>query len=261
MTIGYVHASGLDDINQYLGHVKASIDYAIGPMVGCKVLDVGCGPASDTLRLSPLVGASGYVIGVDSDSEMVDEANSRLAGCKNFINVEHIVDNVSSLRFSDNCFDIVRCERVLQHIDNPSTAIREMHRVLRPGGRLVIADTDHASLCIDTDFIETERAFCLFRTRQFANGLAGRKLYRWFVQAGLNDVKVGACSSVTTSLEVAIKKRLFLNEVDKLAVKQGAVSATDMANFLANLRDRHEAGQFCMSSQIFIVSGNKNEIE
>ncbi len=149
--VGYISVNQIDQINTTLGGLKSIIDKACGNMRGKLVLDVGCGPASDTIRLSSSIGSDGGITGVDSDSEMIDEANRRLSEENHLHNIEHILGNTEALPFNDCVFDIVRCERVLQHVDNPLSAIAEMQRVLKPGCKLVVADTDHASLCIDTN--------------------------------------------------------------------------------------------------------------
>ena len=81
---------------------------------GHRVLDVGCGPASDTIALGKIVGSKGSVVGIDHDPEMIATANQRAyeAGLCDF--VEHQLADGVELPFEDNYFDSCRSERVFQ---------------------------------------------------------------------------------------------------------------------------------------------------
>src|SRR5439155_77395 len=82
---------------------------------GHHVLDVGCGPATDTISLGRLVGPGGEVVGVDYDVEMVDEANRRAAAAGVGTWVKHRQADAAGLPFEANVFDAARSERVFQH--------------------------------------------------------------------------------------------------------------------------------------------------
>lgn len=107
---------------------------------GQQVLDVGSGPGHLVFALADAVAPGGSVDGIDGAEEMVRHArrNNRRAGRP----VTFAVARAQQLPFPDERFDVVTCTLVLHHVaaDDRRTAVEEMSRVLRPGGRLLVAD-------------------------------------------------------------------------------------------------------------------------
>jgi arsenite methyltransferase len=100
------------------------------------VADVGTGTGFVTSGLAPLVS---HVYAVDSSAAMLEVARRNLASSTN---VSYRLADGGSLPFEDGSLDAVFANMVLHHCPDPQSAIIEMVRVLRPGGRLVITDLD-----------------------------------------------------------------------------------------------------------------------
>jgi len=98
-----------------------------------RVLDVGCGPAVDTIEMARLVGPTGAVLGIDGDPAMVDEANRAAIAAGVGAFTRHVIGDAAALSFAANEFDACFSERVLQHLSwaDASRAAREMVRVIR----------------------------------------------------------------------------------------------------------------------------------
>jgi ubiquinone/menaquinone biosynthesis C-methylase UbiE len=107
------------------------------------ILDVGCGTGRFAARaLRHLAGAR--VWGLDLSSGMLDRCQER---CLQFDRRLQIVQGDSQrLPFADSTFDAVTCAHSFHHYPHQERVAREMHRVLRPGGRLVIVDGDRDRL-------------------------------------------------------------------------------------------------------------------
>ncbi len=107
---------------------------------GDAVLDVGCGTGTLLMAAAEHVGQSGTLRGVEPSSEMC--AGARLKASERGIPIEVAEAWADALPHPDASFDAVFCTLVLHHLpkDVRETAIREMRRVLRPGGRLVLVD-------------------------------------------------------------------------------------------------------------------------
>ena len=101
------------------------------------VLDIGTGTGLVALRAASLVG-KGRVIGVDHSPGMLDEARDKAQRCGTGSAVKFRRMDAEHLDFSDRSFDAVLSLYALLHFPAPLVAMQEMHRVLRPGGRIVI---------------------------------------------------------------------------------------------------------------------------
>jgi ubiquinone/menaquinone biosynthesis C-methylase UbiE len=136
---------------------------AAGP--GSRLLEVGCGLGDDAATLAKRVAPGGSVVAVDGSQAMVDAARQRhgdIAGLS-FENAD-----ATQLPYEDATFDGCRIDRVLQHIADPAAAIREMVRVLRPGGVLVAFDNDWETMTtlVSSDLGVADRVFSFFATAE-----------------------------------------------------------------------------------------------
>jgi SAM-dependent methyltransferase len=156
---------------------------------GQELLDVGCGPGTITLDLAARV-APGRVVGVDAVAEIVAQAEAERAA-RGVDNVEYRVGDAYHLGFDDGRFDVVHAHQVLQHLTDPVAALREMRRVLRPGGVLAIRDGDYAGFVWAPRDPRLERWLELYHQVTARNGAeadAGRFLLGWAQAAGFADV-------------------------------------------------------------------------
>lgn len=105
---------------------------------GMRVLDCGCGPGSITAGLAEIVGP-GEVVGLDIEPRQL-EAAQRLSAERGLANLRFEQGSVYELPFADASFDVTVAHFVLEHVREPVRALREMRRVLRPGGIAAIKD-------------------------------------------------------------------------------------------------------------------------
>lgn len=119
----------------------------LGLSRGQRLLDVGCGLGEAALALADDLGVDGEVVGVDVSAQMLRVARSKAGAVR--CRVRFTVGDACSLAEPDESFDVVRSERTLQWLADPTAAIAEMARVVRPGGRVSLIDTDWSTFAID----------------------------------------------------------------------------------------------------------------
>lgn len=224
---------------------------------GAAVLDVGCGPATDTLTLASLVGPRGQVAGVDQDAAMVAEADRRAAAAGVADRVEHRQGDATALPFEDDRFDAVRSERLLMHLPDPEAALREMVRVARPGGRIVVLDTDWGTRSVDTPETELERRMArVLAELCLRNGYSGRRLYGMMKRAGFADVGVDVVPLHVT--DYGLWRLLSrLDTAGEQAVAAGWMTADEVARLDASWRAQGDAGTFFALTNMVMVTGVK----
>jgi SAM-dependent methyltransferase len=106
---------------------------------GERVLDVGCGAGTDSLVAAQMVAPDGRVTGIDMTPQMLAKAR-RAAGEMGLDNVEFAEAEAEQLPFPDESFDVIVSNGVIDLIPDKDAVFSEFRRVLRPGGRIQLAD-------------------------------------------------------------------------------------------------------------------------
>ena len=106
---------------------------------GDTILDIGCGAGVDTIIAALMVGPSGSVTGIDLVPEMLERAeeNARLVGA---LNVEFMEGSAEEIPFFDCTFDVVVSNGMFNLVVDKVKALSEVYRVLKSGGRFMLAD-------------------------------------------------------------------------------------------------------------------------
>ena len=103
---------------------------------GDHVLDVACGTGIVTRLVAPVVGPGGQVTGIDISADMLAAARKNATSLG--ATIQWRLGDAADLPIEDETFDLVLCQQGFQYFSEPTTALREMYRVLVPGGRLAL---------------------------------------------------------------------------------------------------------------------------
>nr|MDT0657663.1 methyltransferase domain-containing protein [Micromonospora sp. DSM 115978] len=217
------------------------------PAPGQTILDLGCGPGTDLLALATTVGPHGTVLGVDHDPTMLTHARHHLTALTanpppdrqhprttqpQPAAIRLCAGDAHALPLADASVDAARADRVLMHLADPARAIAELRRVLRPGGRLTLAEPDWHTLVVDDTDLHTSHAYTRYITDQIIrNAAIGRQLGRLATHAGLTVTTHDATAVVFTDHPSA-EPILRLREVTARAVHAGAIDPDAAARWL-----------------------------
>ncbi len=167
---------------------------------GQRVLEVGCGNGVFLPLLAAAVGPQGQVEGIDHAQEFVAAAQERVDASGHAAVVTVREADAYRLPFPDATFDAAHCERVLFHLDDPTAALREMRRVVKPGGRVVAAEPDWLGRQIDhPDHEAMALLYERYCTRTFRQPRMGLTLNRRMHEAGLERREIVPLISTGTA--------------------------------------------------------------
>jgi SAM-dependent methyltransferase len=203
---------------------------AIAVQPGEVAVDVGCGTGTVTRLLGTLVGPEGRAMGVEPNSRLREIAEARATAAV--------------------AVSFLWCERVLQHLPDPQAAIDEFARVLRPGGRAVLLDSDHASRVMSALDYAVEAKINAAFMGQVANPRAARLIPQQAMQAGFTvDGDIGSAALVMPPREVL--KAPLVRVAAQQAVSDGTLSQAEADDAVRAVREAAEAGYAFSAVTVF----------
>jgi len=143
----YDHYDKMNSIISFKRHLKWREDTMrrMDVKPGAKALDVCCGTADWTITLAEAVGSSGEVYGLDFSQNMLKVGQQKVDEYK-LKNVTLVHGNAMELPFPDNTFDYVTIGFGLRNVPDYMKALKEMYRVVKPGGKVVCLETSQPTL-------------------------------------------------------------------------------------------------------------------
>jgi len=202
------------------------------PMTGARVLDVGSGQGNTTRCLAETLGAD-ECIGIEYDSRLVDYAQTRP---DNPAHVRFQQGDATALPFPDASFDLVFCRYLLLHMTDPMRVVREMMRVVRPGGFIVAYEGDVTSTTTSHPPCAALETIHRMLLALFQNPAAGRRLVHYLREAGATEIRAGAWTGLeydTTTIKRMY--RLTAEATGPTAAANGILTASEAEEMIAGL--------------------------
>ncbi|MCG7312054.1 demethylmenaquinone methyltransferase [Priestia flexa] len=187
---------------------------------GTTSLDVCCGTADWTLAMAEAVGPTGKAIGLDFSQNMLKIGHEKV-NQSSFLNVELLHGNAMNLPFEDNSFDYVTIGFGLRNVPDYMAALKEMYRVVKPGGKVVCLETSQPTM------IGYRQAYLLYFKyimpafgklfaksydeyswlQESARDFPGPKeLAEMFKQAGFEDIEVKTYTGGVAAMHLGYKR-------------------------------------------------------
>lgn len=221
---------------------------AIAPQAGDVAVDIGCGTGAEVCRMAALVRPAGRAVGIEPHPGLRAVAETRAADS----GAEFVDGEALALPFDDASVDVVRCERVFQHLPDPAGAAREIGRILRPGGRAVVIDSDWASAVARPADPDVLRRYNESMWRRIPNPFAGRDLRAQLQEAGLVvDADIGSTAVVFPDVLLADPVMLRVN--CGLAVQEGALTQDEADHFVTEFTQAAQRGEAFLAVTMFAV--------
>jgi ubiquinone/menaquinone biosynthesis C-methylase UbiE len=217
---------------------------------GHRIVDVGAGTGTAALALASIVAPGGHVVGVDRSEAMVVEASRRRS---DRTDCEFVVGDATALAFDDASFDGYRAERLYEHLADPALALAEARRVLRPGGRLVIAEPDWDAMIVDAPDKELTRQILAAVADCQTQPWIGRQLRRLLLDAGFADVSVEPRTSVMTNF--GSRERGGMRVVASLAATSLGRARVD--RWVAGVEERAAGGGLFAATTFFVAAATR----
>lgn len=227
---------------------------ALAPKRGEQILDIGCGPGLLTYDIAQAVGKSGRVAGVDISDDVLALARKR---CMDFSNVALDKQDVVQLNYVDHKFDAVVCTQVLLYVGDVMRALSEMHRVIKPGGRIVIIETDWRGCVLNSsNFQLTEQIIHAWDCSVPSPNLPVR-LSSMLSDQEFSGIHIQAVPILTTNAAPGGYSSNMAQWFARAAVNQKVVTEEQARNWLEDLNEKYRRDQYFFCVNRFLFSAVK----
>ena len=215
------------------GARRVLLDAGIKP--GMRVADLGCGVGMTTALLAELVGPTGEVVGVDLSAAQLAQAQELMPS--EFSNVKFVEASATDTGLPYGSFDLVYSRFLLIHLVEPVAALREMHRLLKPGGILVCEDGD-----LTTAGSEPTTALNMFADlfgrlgpKWGVDYTLGRRLFQLVLAENFSDVEITYNQPIVARGEKKRLAELSVAEAGPSFVNAGLITEQALEQTLAEM--------------------------
>jgi ubiquinone/menaquinone biosynthesis C-methylase UbiE len=218
-------------------NVRAETTKRLNLIAGSKVLDLGCGIGGATFPLAEITGPGGLAAGVDISSAMIAAANQR---AENRAGLEFRLGEACAIPYPDGFFDVARSERVFLYLPDRIAAIHEMKRVVKPGGKVCLIDTELDTTAVYSNKRELTRKMTSIVAATMPNPNSARELPALAKKAGLKSLKTEVFA-ISSPHEFFLK--VMASSLAK-AAEDGMVPRAEVEEWLEEQASLEASGEF-----------------
>ncbi|MEM0905867.1 MAG: methyltransferase domain-containing protein [Pseudomonadota bacterium] len=232
---------------------RASFD-AVNPEPGETIIDIGCGPGLLTLELARTLGSEGRVVAVDPSQDMRLAAAER---CSAFPSVSVVAGTAASLPVGDCGANKAVSVQVFEYLDDIPAAVREAHRVLKPGGRLVVSDFHFGTWVWFSDNPERMNRMIAAWDHHFTERGVPALLPPILKEAGFRLERITPITVFDHVLRPDGLAQMLLTMMESFVVKKGLVDDDVAKAWSQEQKALAQSGRFFFSLTHFIVEARK----
>jgi arsenite methyltransferase len=220
---------------------------------GAAALDVGSGPGLLAVELAAEAGPDGLVCGIDISADMVAMASAR-AVPPGSAPVEFRQAGAERIPYPDGSFDAVVCTQVLEYVADVAGALGEMRRVLRPGGTVLVLDTDWDSIVWHSTDLDRMRRILLTWEQHLADPFLPRTLGRQLRRAGFDVAPPRVLPLLNVGYETATYSGGLLPIVTRFVTGRDGWTAAEVDGWAAELRTLGADYFFSLNRYVFCAT-------
>jgi ubiquinone/menaquinone biosynthesis C-methylase UbiE len=221
---------------------------------GERVLDIGSGPGLLAYDIAASVGREGRVCGIDISEDMLTMSRRR---CGDQSWTEFQWADATKLPYPDDSFDAAVSTQVYEYVADVPTALAELHRVIRSGGRAVVVDTDYGSLVIHTANEARMELVLSAWNEHFAHGRLPRILSRQLRDAGFAIRHRDVIPMFNPEYHEHTYGRRLLGIMASFVVGRRGVSQAQADAWLSEFAELSKQGQFFFSLNRYVFVADK----
>lgn len=235
---------------------RARTRAALAARPGERGLDIGCGPGFLACELAGEVGPGGRIIATDSSPDMLAATRERVRREGVGGRVEPVLSDAAALAFRDASFDFAVAVQVYLYVPDVEGALAGAARVLRPGGRLVVVDTDWGSCVWLTGDPARHQRVIEARMGDFAQPHLPPRLPGLLRKAGLRVSRAEAIPVLNVRYDPDSFSVGIIGPTKESAIRQGLPQAEAEA-WAADLKARTGDGDYFFSVNRFLFVARK----
>jgi ubiquinone/menaquinone biosynthesis C-methylase UbiE len=237
---GDIGAARLRLLDEVYGGFTRRLLMEGGLKAGMRVLDMACGTGPVSCWMAGVVGFSGSVVGVDANPDQLVVARQNWEACEGLRPIEFLEASAYDTGLPAEEFDLVHCRFLLCHLTSPVEALKEMYRLLKPGGALVCQDIEGANTRAYPDSGAYGRALELMMQAEKLLGVNynfGMALPNEAVKIGFRNVKVSYERPMYLVGEGKLMFELTFAEAVPVMVRLGIATEEELAELLKDMRE------------------------
>jgi ubiquinone/menaquinone biosynthesis C-methylase UbiE len=222
---------------------------------GERVADLGCGPGLLALQMAERVGPDGEIQCIDASESMMALARRR---CAALSGVHLRVGDVATLPYADHSFDAAVCTQVYEYVPDIDRALGELYRVLKPGGRVVVVDTDWESCVWHSSDQGRMRRMIEAWDRHCPHPQLPRTLAAQLRSVGFENLRVDTITLINDRYHPDTYSFGVIPQLAAYASKHGLVPREEADAWVADLQELGKRGEYFFSLNRYLFFARRS---